>query len=192
MIGAVPGRPRLMVGKGGALMMTQQEAQNVLTQSAWPWFHINAPGNVWLTLAERSRANDPLQAFRLHCLHALIEAAVGRARRAASTRRVPPQQDPLSRLNQLFLMQWTDPVADPRSSVLRATTNIAYCGNSFRENHVLVGTLNGPFARVTINLDQTGTVRSVLNDYTANEVCDARGTFTFEQVAAQASRTSQL
>ena len=105
--------------------------------------------------------------------------------------REPPQQDPLSRLNQLFLMQWTDPVADPRSSVLRATTNIAYCGNSFRENHVLVGTLNGPFARVTISLDQTGSVRSVLNDYTANEVCDARGTFTFEQVAAQASRASQ-
>lgn len=104
---------------------------------------------------------------------------------------MPPQQDPLSRLNQLFLMQWTDPVADPRSSVLRATTNIAYCGNSFRENHVLVGTLNGPFARVAISLDQAGTVRSVLNDYTANEVGDARGAFTFEQVAAQASRASR-
>jgi hypothetical protein len=172
-------------------MMTQQEAQNALTQWARPWFNVNAPNSVWLALLERSRAHDRLQAFRLHCLYALIEAAVGRARRAASTRRVPPQQDPLSRLNQLFLLQWTDPVADPRSSVLRATTNIAYCGNSFRENHVLVGTLNGPFARVTINLDQTGTVRSVLNDYTANEVCDTRGTFTFEPITAQASRTSQ-
>jgi hypothetical protein len=42
----------------------------------------------------------------------------------------PPQQDPMSRLNRLFLMQWTDPVADPRSSVLRATTNGVYCDNS--------------------------------------------------------------
>ena len=172
-------------------MMTQQEAQNVLTQWARPWFNINAPGSVWVTLVDRSRGRDSLQAFRLHCLYALIEAAVGRARRAAATRRLPRQQDPLSRLNQLFLMQWTDPVADPRNSVLRATTNIAYCDNSFRENHVLMGTLNGPFARVTINLDVTGTPRSVLSDYTANEVCDARGTFTFEQIAAQASRASQ-
>jgi hypothetical protein len=97
----------------------------------------------------------------------------------------------MSRLNRLFLMQWTDPVADPRSSVLRATTNGVYCDNSFRENHVLVGTLNGPFVRVTINLDVTGEPRSVLTDYTANEVCDASGTFTFEQIAAQASRASQ-
>jgi hypothetical protein len=85
-------------------------------------------------------------------------------------------------------MQWTDQVADPRNSVLRATT---YCDNNFRESHVPMGTLIGPFARVAINLDQAGTPRSVLNDYTANEVCDSRGTFTNEQITAQASRTSQ-
>lgn len=172
-------------------MMTQQQAQDILTQWSRPWFNMNGPPRVWLALMERTRARDSLEAFRRHCLFALIDAAVDRARRAASTRRAPPQQDPMSRLNRIFLMQWTDPVSDPRSSVLRATTNIVYCDNNFRENHVLVGTLNGPFARVTINLDVTGSPLSVLNDYTANEVRDARRTFTFEQITAQASRASQ-
>src|SRR6202008_748980 len=74
------------------------------------------------------------------------------------------------------LMQWTDPVADPRSSVLRATTNIVYCDNAFRENHVLRGTLNGPFMRVTVNLDASGSPLSVLTDYSANEVRDSQRT----------------
>jgi hypothetical protein len=172
-------------------MMTQQQAQDILSQWSRPWFNMNGPPRVWLALLDRTRARNSLEAFRRHCLLALIEAAVDRARRAASTRRVPPQQDPMSRLNRLFLMQWTDPVADPRSSVLRATTNVVYCDNSFRENHALAGTLNGPFARVTINLDMTGTPQSVLTDYTANEVRDTRGTITFEQITALASRAGQ-
>ena len=172
-------------------MMTQQQAQDILTQWSRPWFNMNGPPRVWLALLERTRARNSLDAFRRHCLFALIEAAVDRARRAAATRRTPPQQDPMSRLNRLFLMQWTDPVADPRSSVLRATTNVVYCDNAFRENHALVGTLNGPFVRVTINLDAGGSAQSVLADYTANEVRDTQRTITFEQVAVQASRAGR-
>lgn len=171
--------------------MTREQAQDILTQWARPWFNANAPHHVWLALMQRTRARDQLQAFRLHCFFALIDSAVGRARRAAATRRLPRQQDPLSRLNQILLMQWTDPVADPRSSVLRATTNVVYCDNAFRENHVLTATLNGPFMRVTINLDVTGSPQSVLTDYSANEIRDAQRTITFEQIPVQASRASQ-
>jgi hypothetical protein len=42
---------------------------------------------LWLALLERTRARNSLEAFRRHCLFALIEAGVDRARRAASTRR---------------------------------------------------------------------------------------------------------
>lgn len=171
--------------------MNQQEAQNILSQWSRPWFNNNGPPNVWLTLLERSRARNSLQAFRLHCLYALIETAVGRARRAAATRRTPPQQDPASRLNRLFLMQWTDPVADPRSAMLRATTNVVYCDNAFRENHVLTGTLNGPFMRLTVNLDVSGSPLSALADYTANETRDSQRTIVFEQIPALASRISR-
>jgi hypothetical protein len=171
--------------------MTPQEAQSTLTRWSQPWFMVNGPNNVWLALLEHRRARTSLNAFRLHCLYALVEAAVERARRAVATRRTPPRQDPASRLNRLFLMHWTDPVDDPRSSTLRATTNVVYGDNLFSENHVLTGTLNGPFLRVTINLDVTGSPVTLLTDYTANEVHDVQRTIVFDRVATLANRASQ-
>ena len=170
--------------------MTREEAQNILTQWSRPWFNINSPPGVWTTLVARARAPDSLQAFRLHCFYALIEAAVARARRAVSTPSTQARFDPFSRLNQLRLAHWTDPVASSRSSTLRATTNVAYSGNSFRENHVMEATMNGPFVHVTINLDVPGAPLSGLKDYSANEVRDAQGTICFETFELAAAGTS--
>ena len=169
--------------------MTQHEAQDILTRWSLPWFSINGPHDILVALFDRLRARDALQAFRLHCLCALIDAAVSRAWRMAAPQSPTPQRDPAARLNRLSLVQWTDPIADPRSSVLRATTNVVYCNSSFRENHVLTGTLTGPFAQVTTSLVMPGTPPSVLQDYAANETRE-NGVITFEAIATPARSTS--
>ena len=154
-----------------------------------PWFSIDGPADVALALFEQVRARDPLQAFRLHCLYALVEAAVSRAWRMAPGRSAAPQRDPLARLNRLVLVQWTDPIANPRSSVLRATTNVVFCANSLRENHVLTGTLTGPFAHVTTSVEMSGTPPSMLQDYAANETRE-NGAVTFLAIGTPARRSS--
>lgn len=89
----------------------------------------------------------------------------------------------MSRLNELTLTQWTDPAGNPRSSLLRAKTHIAYGANAFQENHFLEATLESPFVNVMIELDQPGSPRNVLKRYTAQEVRDTHGTFTYENLA---------
>ena len=170
--------------------MTREQAQNILTQWSRPWFNINSPPGVWTMLVDRTRGHNPLEAFRFHCFYALIEAAVARARRAVATPGAQARFDPFSRLNQLYLAQWTDPARDVRSSTLRATTNVAYGGNSFRENHVMEATMNGPFIHGTITLEEPGSPPSMLKDYSANEVRDSRGSILFEELAAAPARSA--
>lgn len=169
--------------------MTQHEAQDILNRWSLPWFSINGPHDVGAALFDQVRARDPLQAFRLHCLYALVEAAVSRAWRMAPARSVAPQRDPLARLNRFVLVQWTDPIADPRSSVLHATTNVVYCDNSVSENHVLTGTLTGPFAQVRTSVEMPRTPPSVIQDYAANETRE-NGAVIFIAIATPARRSS--
>ncbi|SEO13345.1 hypothetical protein SAMN02990966_01117 [Rhodospirillales bacterium URHD0017] len=165
--------------------MTQHDAQDILTRWSLPWFSINGPGDTALALFEQVRARDPLQAFRLHCLYALVEAAVSRAWQMAAAGSAAPQRDPFARLNRLVLVQWTDPIADPRSSVLRAATNVVYGDNSFRENHVLTGTLTGPFAHVRTSVEMPRTPPLVIQNYDANETPE-NGFVTFVAMATPA------
>ena len=169
--------------------MTQHDAQDILTRWSLPWFSINGPGNVALALFEQVRARDTLQAFRLHCLYSLVDAAVSRAWQMAPARSTAPQREPLARLNRLFLVQWVDPIADPRSSVLRATTNVVYCDNSLSENHVLTGTLTGPFAQVRTSVEMPRTPPYMIQDYAANETRE-NGVVTFVAMPTPARQSS--
>ena len=165
-------------------MTTRQEAQNVLSQWSRPWFNINGPNTVWLSLVNFTRARTPVEAFRRHCYFALIEAAVRRARLASATPGIRPAQDPLCRLNQLLLTQWVDPVVDHFSSArLGATTHVAYCANSFQEDHVMEATLDGPSVHVRISLQVRGTPSSILREYTAIEDHDAYNMLTYLDAA---------
>jgi hypothetical protein len=107
--------------------MTQHEAQDILDRWSLPWFSINGPHDVAAALFEQSRARDPLQAFRLHCLCARVDAAVSRAWRMAPAGSFAPQRAPIARLNRLVLMQRADLVPDPRSSFCapRRTSSMA-------------------------------------------------------------------
>jgi hypothetical protein len=99
------------------------------------------------------------------------------------------KRDPLARLKRLILVQWTDPVPDPRSSVLRATTNVVYGNNGISESHALTGTLTGSFARVATNVEMLRTPPVVIQDYAANESPE-HGAITFVQMATPARQPS--
>jgi hypothetical protein len=63
------------------------------------------------------------------------------------------------------------------------------CANSLRENHVLTGTLTGPFAHVTTSVEMPGTPPSMLQDYAANETRE-NGAVTFLAIGTPARRSS--
>jgi hypothetical protein len=155
--------------------MTLREAQNLISQWSRPWFGAHAEQGVWTTLVNHTRAPDALRAHRFHCLCALIETAVARARLAT-----PQVGHPGRRLNQLLLQHWSDPPDNERNAVLNATTQVTYNERLSEERHIMVATRNGPFLNVVLSVEMPGTPPMSLRTYNANEMRDARGAFLYD------------
>lgn len=155
--------------------MTLRQAQNLISQWSRPWFGAHAEQGVWTTLVNHTRAPDALRAHRFHCLCALIETAVARARLAT-----PQVGNAGRRLNELLLQLWTDPPDDSRNSVLSATTRVTYNEGISQELHTIVATRNGPFLNVAMSVGMPGTPPMPLRTYSANEMRDTRGDFLYD------------
>ena len=121
-------------------MMTQHEAQDILTRWSLPWFSINGPGDIAAALFDQMRSRDPLQAFRLHCLYSLVDAAVdaGATRAGYVPLRLPLE---IKELFEEWLRQHRPDRADRVLSLVRQTRGGALYNSEFHKRQTGEGAI---------------------------------------------------